>query len=131
MEQAESARRTLFEPEPQPEVVSSAAQPIVVTAPVDHPVVEDEPDEEPLPHRFNPWLAVLWVLGLVLVASGSFVNWLIYSQSVNSDPFADGEAYWALVSVVQTFAPWFVGVGLAAVVAAVLIHALDWRERQP
>ena len=131
MEQAESARRTLFEPEPQPEVVSPVAQPIVETAPLDDPVVEDESEEELPPRRFNPWLAVLWVLGLVLIAAGSFVNWLIYSQSVNSDPFADGEAYWALVSVVQNFAPWFVGVGLAAVIAAVLIHALDWRERQP
>ena len=138
MEQSESARRTLFEPETQPEAPPAAHQtgtpplaPTVVAPVAEEPVVDEREDDEVPPRRFNPWLAALWVLGLALIAAGSYVNWLIYTRTVNSDPFSDGEAYWALVSVVQNFAPWFVGVGLAAIVSAVLISALDWRERHP
>jgi len=138
MEQSEGARRTLFEPEAQPAVepepqqgahqTATPASPPAV-APVTEKLVTDELDDDEPPRRFNPWLAALWVLGLALIAAGSYVNWLIYTRTATGDPFSDGEAYWALVSVVQNFAPWFVGVGLAAVVSAVLISALDWRER--
>jgi len=131
MEQADGARRTLFEPEVQPVEATSVAPPIVVPVVAEAAASDDEPEEELPPRGFNPWLAVLWVLGLLLLAAGMLTNWQIYQQSMVDDPLFDGEAYWAVVSVTQMFTPWFVGVGLAAIACAVLIHALDWRERHP
>jgi len=131
MEQSETVRRTLFEPEVRPAEPVEAKPVVVVDAVptlVEVPVEEDDVDELP-PRRFNPWLAVLWVLGLALAVAGFAVNWMLARQSSNSDPILDNEVYWAVVSVAQNFAPWFLGVGLAAIVCAVLIHALDWRER--
>jgi len=137
MEQPQQ-RRTLFEPEPATAVPAAPATVVpstVVSAPPP-PVVERElppPADvaeyvEPERARFNPWLAVLWVIGLVCVAVGILINWNLYEQSTISSDL--GENFYLFISVTQTFVPWFFGVGLAAIVSAVAIHALDWQRRR-
>jgi hypothetical protein len=134
MEQPQQ-RRTLFEPEPSafaektPERVVVVAQP-VVAQPVEKELPPPAEIVEPIAPekaRFNPWLAALWVLGIVSIAAALLTNWDIYEQSMISSEL--DESYYMFISIMQTFMPWLFGVGLAAIVAAVTIHALDWQRR--
>jgi hypothetical protein len=139
MEQPQQ-RRTLFEPEPSA-LVQPAPERIIVppiVPPVAQPVVERElppPAEIPEPvdvekARFNPWLAGLWVLGVISVVASFLANWALFEQASGIDGDLS-ENYYVYVSIVQTFAPWIFGVGLSAIAGAVLLHALDWQRRHP
>jgi len=140
MEQPQQ-RRTLFEPEPSAFVEKVPERVTVVAPPASAQPFGTLPVEKELPPpaeiiepvamekaRFNPWLAALWVLGIVSIAAALVTNWDIYEQSMMSSQL--DESYYMFISIMQTFMPWLFGVGLAAIVAAVTIHALDWQRRR-
>lgn len=72
----------------------------------------------------NPWLVLLWVVAGVLLGAGA----ALISQSGPAAGTGDSVVpVFVLPAVVLALAPWLVGTGLAAVVGAVLVHALRWR----
>lgn len=75
------------------------------------------------PPRRNPWLIALWILAAALLAAGAFL--LSQSGTVTTGGIVP---YFVLPAIALSLAPWLIGTGLAAVVGAVLVHALRWRE---
>ncbi len=84
-----------------------------------------EPAPEALegPPRRNPWLIALWILAFLLLAAGGFL--LSQSGTATTGGIVP---YFVLPAIALSLAPWLIGTGLAAVVGAVLVHALRWRE---
>lgn len=76
----------------------------------------------PVDTRRNPWLAVLWGLAVLLIAGG-----VVLLTVVPSAETATG--VYVLPVVLPAVAPWVVGAGLAALVAAVTLHAVRWQQR--
>lgn len=76
---------------------------------------EEPPPPEPVRRR-NPWLAVLWVLAGLFILGGVAVLVVVPSADSAFDVF--------VLPVLQAIAPWLVGAGLAALVAAVTLHAV-------
>jgi len=75
----------------------------------------------------NPWVPVLWVLAIGLLAFGVWAE--LYAQKLIASPNVDSvEEYYVIPTVLAELAPWFVAVGLAAIVAAVVLHAVRWRD---
>ena len=69
----------------------------------------------------NPWLVVLWVLAVALTAAGGFM------VSQTAQPATGGLVPVLVLPAVYTaLAPWVLGVGLGAVVAAVCVQAIRW-----
>ncbi|MBU1589113.1 MAG: hypothetical protein KKH51_14395 [Actinobacteria bacterium] len=73
--------------------------------------------------RRNPWLIALWILAFLLLAAGALL--LSQSGTVTTGGIVP---YFVLPAIALSLAPWLIGTGLAAVVGAVLVHALRWRE---
>ncbi len=71
----------------------------------------------------NPWLIVLWILAVLLIAAGGFT----LTQTAQSTG-ADVVPVLILPVVFAALAPWLLGVGLAALVGAVFVQAIR-RER--
>ena len=79
----------------------------------------DEPVAEAVEARRNPWLILLWALAVLLIAAGAFVI------SQNAPVAGDTVVPVLVLPVVFTaLAPWLLGTGLAALVAAVMVKAL-------
>ena len=83
-----------------------------------------QPAERPVPPPRNPWLVVLWVLAGTLLAAGvGGYLWAVTQK--NPDYEVTSVVYPA---VVAALAPWLVTVALLALVLAVFVHALRWRQ---
>jgi hypothetical protein len=131
-------RRTLFEPEPSAEPVE-ASPPIEVVA-EEEPAIQDVA-EPPARQRFNPWLAALWVLAILLVALGvwgqvSRIADVLDPTSSYYPGFGDEQyetpsvqSYYVLPVVLATFSPWFFALGFGGVIAAITVHAVAWVRR--
>ena len=74
--------------------------------------------------RRNPWLPVLWVLSVVVLAAGVGAFW--YSQVLISGPITTPQEYYILPAVLSALAPWLLATGLAALVGTVFLHAVRW-----
>ena len=61
--------------------------------------------------------------GTLVVAAGGFL--LSQSGTATTGGIVP---YFVLPAIALSLAPWLIGTGLAAVVGAVLVHALRWRE---
>ena len=86
------------------------------------PVVERSRE---FPAARNPWLVVLWLLAVGLLASGLGALW--YSQTLLAVPNPDSvQEFYVIPAVLAALAPWFVLVGLAALVGVVFLHAVRW-----
>ena len=71
--------------------------------------------------RRNPWLVVLWVLAVLLIAAGGFV---IVQTTLPASGTGDSVVpVFVLPVVFAALAPWLLGTGLAALVGAVFVHA--------
>ena len=71
--------------------------------------------------RRNPWLVVLWVLAVVLLAAG---GWLLSQTSLSDTGTGDSVVpVFILPAVYSALVPWLIGTGLAALVGAVFVHA--------
>ena len=74
----------------------------------------------------NPWIVVLWVLGIGLTLAGLIGSWQAQSRLVNQAA-ATAIDYYVIPNVIQTLAPWAFAVGLAVIAAVAVLHATRWR----
>jgi hypothetical protein len=87
---------------------------------------------EPVPEalegtRRNPWLIVLWILAVVLTATGATA--LYYSeQALNAPNPENSVAFSVSAGLLQSVGPWLFGVGLATLSGVVFVHAVQWRR---
>jgi hypothetical protein len=82
--------------------------------------------ESPDSPRRNPWLAVLWTLGSLMIVGGIWATW----QStilINSPNVENSVGFYVLPTVLQSLAPWLCGVGIATIAGTVFLHAVRWR----
>ncbi|MEJ3405355.1 hypothetical protein WDJ51_11465 [Rathayibacter sp. YIM 133350] len=83
----------------------------------------------PGPDRRNPFLIALWVVSAVLVVAGAW--FIVQAASTPTSRFVPSlTAGDIFIQTAWTVAPTAVGVGLAAMVALTLFHALHWRGRE-
>lgn len=143
---AETPRPTLFErddstfaPPPPPPVVQ-------VAPPEPEPEVAD--DFEPIDEaqsagrrRRNPWLIVLWILGVLLTAAGL---WGLFQAAERAmDPAyvlvagygseqyrAPGvEDFYVIPIILASLSPWLTALGIGSIIAASTVHAVQWARR--
>jgi hypothetical protein len=74
----------------------------------------------------NPWVVVLWVLGIGLTLAGLIGSWVAQSRLVDQVA-ATAIDYYVIPNVIQTLAPWAFAVGLAVIAAVAVLHATRWR----
>ena len=125
-----------FDPAFQPRGGSDG--PLVVDDPeplFEHPmpVLKDEPADVAAPRppgRFNPWLALLWVIGVGLTVAGVWAEWLAQTTVVLSGRAPTVEEFYVIPAVLSAFSPWLTIVGLAALVSAVYLHAAQWQRQR-
>jgi hypothetical protein len=149
---ADSTRRTLFEQEePQQAPVVSASPPPPIVVPestvveADTPVEVDETQPDPAPPhaplRRNPWLIVLWLLGILLTALGL---WGLFQAAERAtDPAyvlvsgygseqyrAPGvEDFYVIPIILASLSPWLTALGIGSIIAASTVHAVHWSRR--
>ncbi len=74
----------------------------------------------------NPWIVVLWVLGIGLTLAGLIGSWVAQSRLVDQVA-ATAIDYYVIPNVIQTLAPWAFAIGLAVIAAVAVLHATRWR----
>jgi hypothetical protein len=74
----------------------------------------------------NPWIVVLWVLGIGLSLAGLIGSWVAQSRLVDQVA-ATAIDYYVIPNVIQTLAPWAFAIGLAVIAAVAVLHATRWR----
>jgi hypothetical protein len=138
---AESDRPTLFEPEEKP---IAPATPAVVETVVPEPAFEPEPEviEEPVEKaRRNPWLIVLWIIGIALTALGlwglfqaaeraldpTYVLVAGYGSEQYRTP--DVEDFYVVPIILASLSPWLTALGIGSIIAASTVHAVHWSRR--
>jgi len=123
-------RHSLFdEPDPTP------AEPPVAIPLVEPPIMR--PDELEMPvdaatrrPRPNPFLVLLWVLAAALVGLGFWAQARALAPlAVVADEPPTVEQFYVIPAVLGAIAPAMIAIGLAAIVAAVSLHALQWARR--
>ena len=101
--------------------------------PADSSGLVDEPDatDEPAAwrQRTNPWIIVLWVLGVVFIAGGIATIYVVAGMSstfsANGFPgFPESLFYQMALSG----APMLIVLGLATVTASIVVFAIRWRH---
>lgn len=98
--------------------------------------VEMESDEdasaEPLPwrRRFNPWLVVLWVLGVAFILAGFWLIDIAARGFQSGEPMGGADSYlMSLLSQMVFFgSPMLVALGLATLTSTVVILAARWHR---
>lgn len=117
-----------------PAVAAPIHEPVRSADPAPEGVVEsrdlstgDEPDPASL--RGNPWVTALWIVGGVLVVGGVWAEWQATMLFAQSSPSGATDFY-VIPTVFSNLSPWFVGVGLLGLLAAVVLHAVRWRPGQ-
>ena len=139
-------RPSLFLAEPPPPVaIAHNSEMDVAHDSPDQSRVDPAPDPVPVavrPRR-NPWLFLLWGFAVVLTCGGFWAQ--LYGIEMEKGMHlgyvigtGEGTTYsapsvidfYVLPVVLASFAPWLVGIGLAAAVAATLVHALAWMRRE-
>ena len=95
---------------------------------------EPEPrDEAAGPSRImlrgNPWVAVLWVVAVLMLTAGFFGTWRSQSIYVGATPINDMNEI-VMFKVLQTLSPSLVLVGLLVLGGLVFLHAVSWRGRR-
>ncbi|WP_341952996.1 hypothetical protein [Salinibacterium sp. TMP30] len=77
----------------------------------------------------NPWIYVLWIVGVVVTAGGVAGQMWAYSQ-LYSQTGLNVEDY-GLITGIQGLAPIAATVGALSLVGALIVHALNWMRRNP
>lgn len=76
--------------------------------------------------RGNPWVAVLWVLAIALIAAGVAAQWFAQAMLTNARTVS-AQTLYVVPAVLAELSPWLVAVGLVSLVAVVMLHAVRWR----
>jgi hypothetical protein len=98
------------------------------------PELADEPEEEPEPvawwRRFNPWLVVLWVLGVVFILAGLGLIHFVADWTQNGQQGGDYQSYLMSVMLQMAWfgAPMLITLGLATLTSTVVILAARWHR---
>ena len=95
--------------------------------------VAEEPDgvEEPAAwwKRINPWIIVLWVLGVVFIVSGIAIIYLTAGLSTtfggNGYPSFPESLFYQMA---LSGAPLLIVLGLATLTVSIVIFAIRWRR---
>ena len=93
--------------------------------------VDDLASVEPPPwwHRFNPWLVVLWALGIAFMGGGWYLAQLLADGSLVSIDGAQWSQFASFVyQTVMLGTPMLVVLGLATLTSTVVILAARWRR---
>ena len=140
---SEPIHPTLFEKEEPLEtstpVPPPPAQKVEPPERVDEPVT---PEPEPsVAVRRNPWLIVLWVLGILLTIAGL---WGLFQAAERAmDPAyvlvagygseqyrAPGvEDFYVVPIILASLSPWLTALGIGSIIAASTVHAVQWSRR--
>ena len=95
----------------------------------DSDVFHDEPERQ----RWNPFITLLWVIGVVLPAGGFTLQWHAVSNMFRSSSYS-GTGDPPLDMVLQQFsylvAPPLITAGLIIVAGLLFWHAASWRARR-
>ena len=80
--------------------------------------------------RFNPWLVVLWLLGLGFILGGLWLTSFAALAFRSGEPQGGADAYLLSMLAQMSFfgAPMFVTLGLATLTSTVVILAARWRR---
>lgn len=73
--------------------------------------------------RPNPWMLVLWLLAATLTGAG--VTSLAVLAFTTRDSSSVREFY-VVPAVLGGLTPWLLGLGVAAAVGALVLHAVRW-----
>jgi len=141
---SEPIHPTLFEKE-EPLETSTPVPPPPALEKVDPLERVDEPaTSEPEPSvavRRNPWLIVLWVLGILLTIAGL---WGLFQAAERAmDPAyvlvagygseqyrAPGvEDFYVVPIILASLSPWLTALGIGSIIAASTVHAVQWSRR--
>jgi len=135
----ESTHPTLFEREEPPE---PPAPPVVeVHEELEQPEQDDLVAQPSVRERRNPWLIVLWLIGVVLTIAGLWG--LIQAAERAMDPsyvIVDGygseqyrvvgvEDFYVIPAILVSLSPWFTALGIGSIIAASTVHAVQWSRR--
>lgn len=74
----------------------------------------------------NPWIVVLWVLGIGLTLAGLIGSWQAQVK-LAAGGAATAVDYYVIPTVIQALAPWAFAVGLAVIASVAVLHATRWR----
>ena len=140
---SEPIHPTLFEKEEPLE--TSIPVPPPPAQKVEPPERVDEiatPEPEPsVAVRRNPWLIVLWVLGILLTIAGL---WGLFQAAERAmDPAyvlvagygseqyrAPGvEDFYVVPIILASLSPWLTALGIGSIIAASTVHAVQWSRR--
>ena len=141
---SEPTHPTLFEKE-EPLETSTPAPPPPAPEKVEPPEqVDEQATSEPEPSvavRRNPWLIVLWVLGILLTIAGL---WGLFQAAERAmDPAyvlvagygseqyrAPGvEDFYVVPIILASLSPWLTALGIGSIIAASTVHAVQWSRR--
>ncbi len=79
--------------------------------------------------RGNPWVATLWVVGVLLIAAGFFSAWR--SQSIDVGATSVDEINEIVtMEVLDLLAPPLMLAGVLVLAAVLFLHAVAWRARR-
>jgi hypothetical protein len=126
----QSVQRPAAEEPGDPFVVPPARPP--VADPLD--AVDAAPGDSParpsgLKLRGNPWVAGLWVVGVLLVTAGFLGTWRSQSIYVGATPVDDMSEI-VTMEVLDLLSPPLLLVGLLVLAGVLFLHAIAWRSRR-
>ncbi len=78
--------------------------------------------------RGNPWVATLWVVGVLLITAGFFGTWRSQSIYVGATPVDDMNEI-VTMEVLDLLSPPLMLVGLLVIAGVLFLHAVAWRAR--
>jgi hypothetical protein len=89
--------------------------------------------DEPEPSRWNPFIALLWLIGVVLPTGGIALQWQAVNNMFGSSSY-DGTGDAPMSVVIQQFsylvAPSLITAGLFVLAGLLFWHAAAWRARR-
>jgi hypothetical protein len=104
----------------QDELLSEEAPPLVR---------EELPAPRGVVLRGNPWVATLWVVGVLLITAGFFSAWRSQSIYVGATSVDEINEI-VTMEVLDLLAPPLVLAGLLVLAAVLFLHAISWRARR-
>ena len=116
------------EPFVVPPARSAGADETVVGEPESPARDEAAPSPGGLVLRGNPWVATLWVVGVLLITAGFFGTWRSQSIYVGATAVDDMNGI-VMMEVLDLLSPPLMLVGLLVLAGVLFLHAISWRAK--